>query len=155
MRNLIRSEISQDTMKLQQMGAKVNVINSTLCYVRFDLSGFILEYVYNVNSKGNYFLERIKPYPLAIDQFESEQDVVELIKKDVEKFRNALNCHHIGSFITIARDISQTFRTFEDTFLNYNIPGEKVQKIHKKIQALALEIEIIKDNAQQIYDEEQ
>lgn len=147
MKSIVKSEVSQYTMKLQQLGAKVNVINSTLCYVNFDISGFVLQYVYNVNYKGNYFLQRTKPYPLAIQVFDSEKGVVELIKRDVDKFRNALKCHHIDSFITIARQINSTFRSFEDTYLNYNIPAEKVEKIHKKIQALELEIEIIRENA--------
>lgn len=153
MRSLIKSEVSQHTMKLQQLGAKVNVINSTLCYVDFDISGFVLQYVYNINAKGNYFIERTKPYPLAMNEFDSEKDVVRIIKEDVDKFRNALKCHHIDSFITIARQINTTFRSFEETFLNYNIPGEKVEKIYKKIQALELEIEIIKDNAQTLFEE--
>lgn len=153
MRSIIKSEVSQHTLKLQQLGAKVDVINSTLCYVNFDICGFGLQYVYNVNIKGNYFLERTKPYPLAISEFDSEQDVVKLIKEDVDKFRNALKCHHIDSFITIARQINRTFTSFENTFLNYNIPGEKVEKIYKKIQALELEIEIIRDNAAALFDD--
>ena len=152
MRNIVKSEVSQYTMKLQQLGAKVNVINSTLCYVNFDISGFVLQYVYNVNRKGNYFLQRTKPYPLAIQEFDSEKDLVELIKEDVDKFRNALKCHHIDSFITIAREISLTLKSYEDAYLNYNIPSEKVEKIYKKIQALELEIEIIKENAVSLDD---
>ena len=54
MRSIINSEVSQHTLKLQQLGAKVNVINSTLCYVDFDISGFMVQYVYNVKQKGNY-----------------------------------------------------------------------------------------------------
>jgi len=154
MRSIVNAEVSQHTMKLQQLGAKVNVINSTLCYVNFDISGFILQYVYNVNKRGNYFLERTKPYPLALQEFDSERDVVELISKDVDKFRNALKCHHIDEFVSMARDINNVFRTFEETFLNYNIPGEKVNKIFKKIQALGLEIEIIQDHAKVLFDED-
>ena len=132
MRSILNAEVSQHTMKLQQLGAKVNVINSTLCYVNFDISGFVLQYVYNVNKRGNYFLERTKPYPLALQEFDSERDVVELIRQDMNKFKNALKCHHIDEFVTMARDINNVFRSFEETFLNYNIPGEKVNKIYKK-----------------------
>jgi len=153
MRSIIKSEISQHALKLQQLGAKVNIVNGTICYVNFDVSGFVLQYVYSINNKGSYFLERIKPYPLAIQEFDHEHDVVKLIKKDVDKFRNALKSHHIDSFITIARQINTTFRSFEETFLNYNIPGEKVGKILKKIQALELEIEIIKDHAKNLFDD--
>ena len=155
MRNILNAELSQHTLKLQQLGAKVNVINSTLCYVNFDISGFIIQYVYNINQKGNYFLERTKPYPLALQEYGSEKDVVKVIREDIDKFKNALKCHHIDSFITIAREINATYRIFEETFLNYNIPGNKVEKIHKKIQALALEIEIINENAEKIFRDDQ
>jgi hypothetical protein len=152
MRSIIKAEVSQHTLKLQQLGAKVEVINSTLCYVNFDVCGFVIQYVYNINRKGNYFLERTKPYPLALEEFGNEKDVVKVIKSDVNKFKNALKCHHIDSFITIAREIESTYRVFEETFLNYNIPGEKVDKIHKKIQALTMEIEIIKENAEMLFE---
>ena len=144
------AEVSQHTIKLQQLGAKVQVINSTLCYVNFDLDGLILQYVYNVNHKGNYFLERIQPYPLALTVSDDEKGIVHLISEDVNKFRNALKSHHSESFISIAKQISKTFSTFEDTFLNYNIPNEKVEKIYKKILALEFEIDMIREVAKHI-----
>ena len=154
MRKIINTaEVSEHTIKLQQLGAKVQVINSTMCYVNFDLNGLTLQYVYNMNRRGNYFLERTKPYPLAIAEFDSETDVVKLIKSDLQKFKNALESPHIERYITIAKQISSTFSTFEDTFLNYRIPDEKVDKIHKKIMALELEIEVIRDIAKQLYEE--
>jgi len=95
MRSIVNGEVSQHVVKLQQLGAKVNVIDSRLCYVNFDLGGFLVQYVYNVNYRDNYFLQRSKPYPRVIDEFETEKDVVKLIKNDVQKFRNALKSHHI------------------------------------------------------------
>ena len=155
MRKIINTaEVSEHTIKLQQLGAKVQVITSTMCYVNFELDGIVLQYVYNMNKRGNYFLERTKPYPLAIAEFDSETDVVKLIKSDLQKFKNALKSPHIDRYITIAKQISSTFSTFEDTFLNYNIPDEKVEKIYKKILALELEIEVIRDIAKQLYEKE-
>ena len=152
MRNIINTaEISQHTIKLQQLGAKVQVINSTLCYVNFDLEGLELQYVYNVNHKGNYFLERIKPYPLALQEVSDEKGIVKLIKEDVDKFKNTLKSNHSLHFISMAQQISKTFTTFEDTFLNYNIPEEKVEKIYKKILALEFEIDMIREIAKEIY----
>lgn len=154
MRKIIDSaEVSELTIKLQQLGAKVNVIRSTLCYVDFDLEELELQYVYNVNHKGNYFLERIKPYPLALEEVGSEKDVIKLISKDMEKFKNVLKSSHSQEYIAMANQISKTFSTFEDTFLNYNIPAEKIQKIYKKILALEFEIDVIRDISKQIFDE--
>jgi len=154
LRKIIDSaEVSEHTIKLQQMGAKVTVIGSTLCYVNFDLDGLELQYVYNVNHKGNYFLERTRPYPLAIEELGSEKDVVKLINKDLEKFKNVLKSSHSAEYIAMADQISRTFSKFEDTFLNYNIPAEKVEKMYKKILALEFEIDVIRDIAKQIFDE--
>jgi hypothetical protein len=151
MRSIVNGEVSQHVIKLQQLGAKVNVINSTLCYVNFDISGFVLQYVYNVNSKGNYFLERTKPYPLALQEFDTEKDVVILIRKDVEKFKNALKSHHIDLFITIARHLNSTFVNFENTFLDYNLPAADVELILKKIQDIDGDLVRLKDTAKKIY----
>ena len=148
------AEVSQHTIKLQQLGAKVNVINSTLCYVNFDLDGLELQYAYNVNYKGNYFLERIKPYPLALQEVGDERGIVRVIKEDVDKFKNVLKSNHSYSFISMAQQISKAFATFEDTFLNYNIPKEKVEKIYKKILALEFEIDMIREIANEIKVEE-
>ncbi len=154
MRKIIdTAEVSELTIKLQQLGAKVNVINSTLCYVDFSLGDLELQYAYNVNYKGNYFLERIKPYPLAIEELGTEKDVIKLISKDMEKFKNVLRSSHSQEYIAMAKQISKAFTSFEDTFLNYNIPEEKIQKIYKKILALEFEIDVIRDISKQIFDE--
>ena len=151
MRNIINTaEVSQHTIKLQQMGAKVQVINSTLCYVRFDLNGLEIGYVYNVNKNGNYFLERILPYPLVLEEVDTEHDVIKLIQSDIMKFKNVQQSSHAERFVSIAKQISKTFSTFEDTFLNYNIPPEKVEKIYKKILALEFEIDMIREIAKGI-----
>ncbi|MBN2878626.1 MAG: hypothetical protein JXN65_03255 [Clostridia bacterium] len=155
MRNIINSaEVSQHTIKLQQLGAKVQLVNSTLCYVNFSLEGLELQYAYNVNYKGNYFLERIKPYPLALQEVSDEKGVVKIISEDVDKFKNALQSNHSQSFISMAQQISRIFTVFEDTFLNYNIPFEKVEKMYKKILALEFEIDMIREISSEIYSEE-
>ena len=153
MKKIIYSaEVTEHTIKLQQLGAKVTVINSNLCYINFDLNGLELQYVYNVNHNDNYFLERIKPYPLAIEELGSEKDVIKLISIDLEKFKNAQKSSHCEEYIAMGKQLSKVFSTFEDTFLNYNIPTEKVEKIYKKILALEFEIDVIRDIAKQIYE---
>ncbi len=155
MRNIINTaEVSHHTIKLQQLGGKVQVINSTLCYVNFNLEGLELQYVYNVNHKGNYFLERIKPYPLALQEVSDEKDIVKIISEDVDKFRNALKSNHSVSFISMAQQISKIFAVFEDTFLNYNIPFEKIEKMYKKILALEFELDMIREISSEIYEQE-
>lgn len=154
MRRIINAEVSQHTIKLQQLGAKVDVINSTLCYVNFDIGGFVLQYVYNINKKGNYFLERIKPYPLPLLETKNEKDIVKIIRDDIKKFRNALKSHNIESFIEIGRLINRSLEHFENLFLNYNVPKEKIDKMLLKIQVMDLQIELLQESSSKIsFDE--
>ena len=80
---IISTEAAQHAMKLTQMGANVKQVSGKLCYVSFDLGYMTLEYVYNINAKGKYFLERIKPYPLPIKAYDNEDDVIDIIEIDV------------------------------------------------------------------------
>ncbi len=151
MRNLIEAEVTLQTMKLEQMGGKVRVISSKMCYVKFDLSGFQVEYAYNVNKHGNYFLERIAPYPLPLREFDREDAVIEIIEIDLEQFKNAIKSHNIDSFININRKLTQTIKRFEDLFLYYNVPSEENEIIFKRIAEIDEEIEKTKKNSQRIY----
>lgn len=151
MRQLINAEVMTQTLKLQQMGAKVHVIDSKLCYVNFDIGGFQIQYVYNVNREGNYFLERIKPYPLPLKAYESEQDVVDIIDIDIEQFKSALKSHNIETFVNLNRALNKAMKKFEDLFLYYNVPGEDVVKMFERIQQFETDLETIKDKSDRLY----
>lgn len=151
MKGYVNVEVDQQTIRLQQMGGKVKVINSKLCYVDFDISGFKLQYVYNVNKKGNYFLERIKPYPLALKEFETEQDIVDIIGIDVDQFKNAIKSHNASTFIDIARQFNLTLKKFEDLFLYYNISAENISEALNKLNSLNSEMDKMKEESERIY----
>tara|TARA_Y100001933_G_C18709205_1_gene442496 strand:+ start:64 stop:546 length:483 start_codon:yes stop_codon:yes gene_type:complete len=150
MRKYLNAEIMQQSMKLKQMGADVTVINSKLCYVAFDLSGFKVSYVYNVNKRNKYFLERIKPYPLWLREFDNEEDVIDIINIDLDQFRNAIKSHNIDRFIKIARKLDQVFHKYEDLFLYYNLPEEEVDRLYKEITDMEDDIDLIKDKSERI-----
>ena len=155
MRKYLNAEIMQQSMKLKQMGADVTVINSKLCYIAFDLSGFKVSYVYNVNKKNKYFLERIKPYPLPLREFDNEDDVIDIINIDLDQFRNAIKSHNIESFITIARKLNAVFHKFEDLFLYYNLPEDETKRLYDEILEMEKDIERIKEDSERIcYDKD-
>lgn len=151
MRKLINAEVLEHSMKLQQMGGKVNIVNSKLCYVDFDISGFTLQYVYNINKKGNYFLERIKPYPLPLKEFESENDVVEIISIDLEQFKNAIRSHHSSEFVDTGRAINAVLKKFEDLYLYYNISSEHLGELTTHLKDLENIISKVKDESERLY----
>jgi hypothetical protein len=151
MRNLMNAEALEHSMKLQQMGGKVNIINSKLCYVDFDISGFHIQYVYNINKKGNYFIERIKPYPLALKEFENEKDVVDIIAIDVEQFKNAIKSHHSPEFVDSGRAFVNVLKKFEDLYLYYNISTEDMEVMTEKIKDIELFISNVKKESKRVY----
>lgn len=151
MRKYIDAEAIQHSMKLQQMGAKVHQINSKMCYIEFDLGKIKLEYVYNINGKGKYFLERIKPYPLPLKVFETEMDIVEIIKLDLSQFKNAIQSKNIENFVQINQMLNMSIKKFEDLFLYYNVPTFDMREMKKKIEEIDNLIELIKDDSVRIF----
>jgi hypothetical protein len=150
MRKYINAEVMQHSMKLQQMGAKVNVVNSKLCYVKFDVGGFTVSYAYNVNAKDKYFLERIKPYPLPLRVCENEEDIIDIIRIDLEQFKNAIRSHNINDFIDISRHLSMQLKKFEDLFLYYNIPADEIKTLIGHLENIDEDIERIKSKSERL-----
>jgi len=131
----INSEASQHIMKLLLLGANVQVVSGKTVYVNFKLNDNIeVAYVYHINKHNKYYLERIKPYPLAIREFDTDADVVDIIKIDYEQYKNAINSHNINHFININRTLHKSAKAFEDLFLYYNISDEVFSSIEKNIQ---------------------
>ncbi len=152
MRNrILAAEMMEQSIKLQQMGGKITTINSKLCYVTFDLSGFKVSYVYNVNKKDRYFLERIQPYPLPLEELDSEDDVIDVIKIDLQQFKNATKSHNIDKFVSIAHNLNKTFHKFEDLFLYYNLSEENTKYFYDKVRELEQEIQKIKEESPRVY----
>jgi len=133
MRKYVNAEAMQHAMKLLQLGAKVQQFNGKMCYVEFEIDGHKLEYAYNINGKNKYFLERIKPYPLPLKVFESEKDVIEIIKIDMEQYKDAMKSKNIDEFIEISTEMNIIQKKFEDLFLYYNISKEKADKVKEHI----------------------
>lgn len=151
MRKYINVEAMQHSMKLIQMGGIVQQVNSKMCYVTFNIDNVLLEYVYNINGKGQYFLERIKPYPLPLKAYDSEEDLIDIIEIDVEQFRNASKSHNIDAFISINSKLNATIKKFEDLFLYYNVPEIETEKILEKIVDIENIIKDTKEKSNRLY----
>jgi len=147
----INAEFSQHEMRLIQLGAKVEQISSKLCYIKFNINNIMIEYVYNINSKNQYFLERIKPYPLPIKSFSQESDIVDIIRVDIKQFKNAVKSKNIGSFVEINNELNSTIKRFEDLFLYYNVSSETVACIRVKIDELQQDIADAKATAERVF----
>lgn len=151
MQKYVIAEALEHEMKLVQMGGKVTQVNGKLCFVQFDVDGLIVEYAYNINSKGKFFLERIKPYPLPANVYEDESRVIEIIDIDLEQFRQATHSHNMMKFIRLGNLFHETAKRFEDLFLYYNVPEETIDQLFKEIEKANKLIDECKSESPRVY----
>ena len=149
--NYVNVEASQHEMRLIQMGAKVEQVSGKMCYVKFVVEGLPIEYVYNLNKKNEYFLERIKPYPLPVRSFENVSDIVDVIDVDIKQFKNAVKSKNIENFTKINKELIETVKKFEDLFLYYNVPSAEVDSIIEKINEIQHVIIKTKESAERVF----
>lgn len=151
--NFIEMEAEQHEMKLRQMGGEFLQLSSKCCYVRFIIGDFRLSYVYNINKSNHYFLERLKPYPLPLKEYENEDDVIEMIRLDLEHFKNAAKSKNITSFIKINQELNRTAKAFEDLFLYYNVETFHTDTILQKLDEIKDEIRKTVDDSERLFDD--
>jgi len=134
------------------MGANIKVVSSQMVYVSFDITEEIkVSYVYNINKKNKYFLERIKPYPISVKEFETADDICNIIKIDIEQFRNAAKSHNIYDFIKINYELHNNILSFEDLFLYYNIDSKTLNEIKTNIDNIHRAITSAKTSSERVY----
>ncbi len=148
---LIRHDICKQ--ELSEFGAEVLDVSTTMTYVIFDLGETTVAYIYNVSPEDKFHFERAKPYAMEIGIYESESEIVDIIKNDIKQFKNAMQSHHFKRFIEIDRQIAKTVRTFEDLYLYYNIDGDALDKLSAEVEHLKREIFAIKEQSERVYFE--
>lgn len=147
---LIRHQICKEELK--KLGAKVLDIQGIMFYVKFILNDSVkLSYIYHLNPDNTYFLERIKPYSMAIGDFDNEEDIVDTIRVDLEQFKNAMNSKNFVNFIEIDNKISKLVRIFEDLYLYYNIEAEDLNKLKDGVYNVLEIIKDIKSHSERVY----
>ena len=152
MNKYVDSETNQHVMKLVQMGANVTVVSSQMVYVSFDITEDVkVSYVYNINKKNKYFLERIRPYPLPVRVFDSAEDICNIIKIDIEQFKNAANSHNIYEFIQKSRNFHNIILMFEDLFLYYNVNPDIFKKLQDDIDDIYTTISDALKSSERVY----
>lgn len=123
---------------LKQLGATdITTINSKLYYIKFKLKNNItISYVYNINAKSRYFLERISPYPLPKGLFATVEEIIDFIQRDIRKFKAASNSSNFEHFIQITNALGHMSNDLESLFLNYNIPKEQLDLFDTQLHEL-------------------
>jgi hypothetical protein len=152
MNKFVNTEVSQHVMKLIQMGADVKTVAGKMIYVKFNINDHVkLAYVYHINKNNNYFLERIHPYPVEIDEFKTQTELIDMIKVDVEQFTNAERSRNVNEFVDMNKELHQTIKKLEDLFLYYNVRKEYLEDIHKYINFINAQIEDAVHHCERLY----
>ncbi|WIF94281.1 hypothetical protein [Caminicella sporogenes] len=137
--------------ELKKLGAKVISVQGIMIYVKFKIKNIKLEYLYHINPDSTYFLERIKPYVMAVGNFNTEEDIIDIIKIDLEQFKNAMNSKNFKDFIEVDDKISKLVRYFEDLYLYYNISKEDLKLLKDEVNTILNTIIDIKDRSKRVY----
>lgn len=154
MNKYVNSEVSQHVMKLLQIGASVQVVRGKMIYVKYNVSpDFEVAYVYHVNKKNKYFLERIKPYPVPIKEFDTANDVINIIKIDIEQYTKAIQSKRITDFIEINNGLHQAIKSFEDLFLYYNVDNDCIENIKADVKDIQDRVKIASCKCERLFFE--
>ena len=148
--NYVSAEQDNMDMMLTQMGAQVKSIHGLMCFVRFTIHDTQLFYVYNVNAKNQYYLQRVLPYPIGAGVFTNPSEIVEFIGKDIKSFKNAAKSSTFDSFIDIHKKIHATVHEFENDFMSFNVPHDKMQQIDEELDKINLLLKEVEESSDRI-----
>ncbi len=146
---LIRHDICRQ--ELLEFGANVMDVSEIMTYVAFEFAETTIAYIYSLTPQDTFHFERAKPYAMEIGSYQTESEIVDIIKNDIAQFKNAMQSSHFEQFIEIDRRISETVRTFEDLYLYYNIDEVSLAKLSAEVEHLQNEIFAIKECSERVY----
>lgn len=134
---------------LRQLGAfHVKKVRGILYFIKFKLDDNVeISYTYNINAKNQYFLQRIKPYPLPQGAFENEYEIVTFIKKDLLKFNSAKNSSNYSLFKEVTNMANSITTNMECLFLNNKVNDHDFLALQKELNDVLDKIEKLKENS--------
>ncbi|EOD00942.1 hypothetical protein [Caldisalinibacter kiritimatiensis] len=139
--------------KLRELGCKVISVHGVMFHVKYSVNDFKIEYIYHLNPDNTYYLERIKPYVVSAGVMNSEEEIVNAIKIDIEQFKNASQSKNFNNFIEVNTEISKAVRAFEDLYLYYNISKEDTELIKNHIKDFMEKLTEVKNRSKRVFYE--
>lgn len=123
-------------MLLKQMGAvSIKTMPAKITIAKFELDDdFKLTYVFEARRGEGTYLNRVAPYPMLLGQFFGEQDIVDYIAKDIDKFKRAKSSSKFDLFLAMENDMHELNRKMEQLFLNMKTPRADLEKIDHQLK---------------------
>ena len=132
---------------LRQIGAtKITKVKGYLYFIKFKIDDLDIHYTYNINHKNQYFLQRIEPYPLAKGIFSNEIEIVSFIRKDLMKFKKAMQLENFDEFLKLNDTITTLTTQVEHLFLNCDISNLDIDYLQNYLNVFINKIEEYKKN---------
>lgn len=133
---MARSSVSADMLhlSLKQLGAtKIQSSTSRVAVVKFEINPELtVSYFYYIKDEEKIYLQRIEPYPVRNYRFETVENIISFIKKDVEQFENASKSSNFKLFLEIIHTNYEVRRELEELFLLNNVPHEMLEDVLKE-----------------------
>ena len=140
-------------MACRQLGAtRVSKINGSLYHFEFDIgSDCKLSYSFNVNHKNEYSLRRTAPYYFFKGKITTVREVIDLVKSDLARFKNAANSTNFAEFIETINEIHAIGEDMDHMFLHFNVDKEALSAIRDELKIIRGQIDKVKTDAEKIY----
>lgn len=134
--NIISAEQDNIDLMLTQLGANVKSIHGLVCFVKFEIDNTEILYVYNINAKQQFYLQKVLPYPVGAGIFTKPGEIIDYIKKDIAYYKTASKSTVFNDFIDINMELHHIIHNMEETFMHYNVPHEKLHEVEQKLQEI-------------------
>lgn len=133
---MARSSVSADMLhlSLKQLGATtIQSGTSRVAVVKFEINPELtVSYFYYIKDEEKIYLQRIEPYPVRNYRFETVENIISFIKKDVEQFENASKSTNFKLFLNIIHTNYEVRRELEELFLLHNVPHNMLKDVLEK-----------------------
>lgn len=125
-------------MYLRQIGATtIQEVQGCMHLVNFELEdNVVISYVFNITKNNKYFLQRMRPYAITHGKFSTANEIIEFIRLDVAKFRNAQKSHNFKQFLAASEKGNELVSQMESLFLNHNVEGAFLEDVVSQLQQL-------------------
>ena len=117
-------------MMLKQLGAmSLKTVHANITVAKFEIEDYKMSYMYEAREDGSIYLSRVSPYPLLLGRFFGEQDVIDYIKNDLEKFKRAQSSHKFEDYLKFVNELAKSSRQIEQLFLNNHVDADNMKDL--------------------------
>ena len=143
-------------MMVKQLGAtSVKSMPAHINIYEFEINDELtIKYMLDLRRDHAMYLRRVNPYPMLLGKFYGETDVVEFIRRDISKFKNASKTDKFSKFLELADNLTQFNREIEQLFLNRKVPTAAFEEFSEEMERVRTTIEQIAHDCPMLYEDE-